>query len=139
MYSAGEAERCRGSGGSSLNHTAVSPHNSSSLRLGHYSGLCKINSFAKYSPRRVPQRPGLRRQNAPTDPENRLPPCSTARPGSLAVSCPSFLSLLHAFLFFCLVGFVFSFSFCFGNSSQDTAMNTVNLFLSGSDSLPLLS
>lgn len=39
-----------------------------------------------------------------------------------------------------MVGFVFSFSsFVFGNSSQDTAMNTVNLFLSAADSLPLLS
>lgn len=44
------------------------------------------------------------------------------------------------FPFLFLVGFVFSFSsFVFGNSSQDTAMNTVNLFLSAADSLPSLS
>lgn len=41
--------------------------------------------------------------------------------------------------FFSLLGFVFRFSFCFGNSSQGITMNTVNLFSSGSDSLPLLS
>lgn len=59
--------------------------------------------------------------------------CSTAWAQSLDVSCLSFLSLLSFSLLF-LVGFVFSFSsFFFGNSSQDIAVNTVNLFLSGSD------
>lgn len=95
----------QGSVGSPLNHTAVSPTQFPPLRLGHYSGLCKINSFAKYSPRPGPQRPGLRRQNALEDPENHPLPRFLAQLLCQGVqSPPVHLSVLKVSLFYVLSG-----------------------------------
>ena len=105
-----EAGRCRGSGGPSLNHSAVSPHNSSLLKLRHYSGLCKRNSFAKYPPRQGPQSPGLRRLNTQSPTKPSAPLFDGLGPGVWMRSVHLFLVAFKFSFFFIMAGFVFSFS-----------------------------
>lgn len=132
MYSAGGAKRCRGSGGSSLNHAAVSPTQFLSPQAQPFLGLMQNKQLCKIFPQSSPPRPELREPRM--YPQTQDPGCvlvQLLRLGSWVVSCPSFLSLLQVFPCFFWVGFVFSFSsFVLGNSSQDAAMNTANPFLS---------